>query len=59
MKDKKNNSSTQFRIELAFRVNFRDDFVKYDEDETILVYCLVHNSKIYNDNDVVLQNNNM
>ena len=59
MKDKKNNPSTQIRIELASRVNFYDDFMKHDEDKTILDYCLVHNSKINNNDDVVLQYNNM
>ena len=34
-------------------------FVKNDEDETFIDYCLVCNSKINNGNDVVLQNSNM
>ena len=59
MKDKKNNPSTQIRIELASRANCYNDFVKYDEDKKILDYCLVHNSKINSNNDVVLQCNNM
>ena len=46
-------------IRVSFRVNRYDDFVKNDEDKTIIDYCLVHNSKINDDNDVVLQNNNM
>ena len=59
MKDKKNNPSIQIMIELASRINRYDNFVKYDEDKTILNYCVVHNSKINDYNDVVLQNNNM
>ena len=59
MKDSNNNPSPQIRIELASRINRYDDFVKYDEDKTILDYCLVYNSKINDNNHVVLQNNNM
>ena len=59
MKDKNNNIITQIRIQLASPVNRYDDFVKYVEDKTILDYRLVHDSKIYNYNYVVLYNNNM
>ena len=31
-------------------------FVKNDEDEMIIDYCLVRNNKINEDNNVVLQN---
>ena len=34
-------------------------FVKNDEDETFIDYCLICNSRINDDNDVVLQNSNM
>ena len=32
--------------------------MKYDEDKMIIDYRLVHNSKINDDNNVVMQNNN-
>ena len=59
MKDKNNNIITQIRIQLASPVNRYDDFVKYDKDKTILNYCVVHDRKINDDNDVLLQDNNM
>ena len=43
-------------LELASRVNYYDDFMKYDEDKVIIDYCWVNNSKIKDNDDVVLQN---
>ena len=33
-------------------------FMKNDEDEMIIGYCLVYNSRTNDDNEVVLQNSN-
>ena len=59
IKNWKDNPSIQVRDQISSRGNQYVGFVENDEDETFIEYCLVCNSRINVDNDVILQNISM
>ena len=59
MKNRKCNPSSPFRIRVSPVLIVMLVFVKKNEDETFIDYCLVCSSRINDDNDEILQISNM